>query len=94
MFPTDNEFTLLYILYLIMFAFIFFRLLNSKNKVFYKWNLLVFGVYLALMVFIFSDSENFKGGNSLAVLFYGGLFVVSHSIIIAVIKLFQLKGEN
>lgn len=89
MFPTDSEFTILYIAYIIMFIFLIFGLLTSKSKTFYKWNFIVFGIYLAIMIYVFSDLENFKYGNSLVVLFYGGLFVVSHFIIIGLIKLFK-----
>ncbi|MBP9794172.1 MAG: hypothetical protein KBC56_09265 [Flavobacterium sp.] len=39
------------------------------------------------MFYIFLDEDNFKGGNSLAVLFYGGIFVVTHIIIYGVIEL-------
>ena len=89
MFPTDSEFTTLYITYFVMFVFLLFGLLKSKTKVFYKWNFLIFGIYLAVMIYIFSGSENFRYGNSLAVLFYGGIFVLLHFIIIGIIKLYK-----
>ncbi|TDY65350.1 hypothetical protein DFQ06_0170 [Algibacter lectus] len=89
MFPTDNEFTILYITYFTMLIFMIFGSLKSKNKEFYKWNFVVFGIYLTIMIYLFSDSENFKYGNSLVILFYGGLFVISHFIIIGLIKLFK-----
>tara|TARA_R110002033_G_scaffold170514_2_gene213230 strand:+ start:1241 stop:1525 length:285 start_codon:yes stop_codon:yes gene_type:complete len=89
MFPTDSEFTTLYITYLAMSIFLIFGLLKSKNKVFYKWNFLFFGIYLTIMIYVFSDSENFRYGNSLVVLFYGGIFVLSHFIIIGLIKLYK-----
>jgi len=41
------------------------------------------------MIYVFSDSENFRYGNSLVVLFYGGIFVISHFIIIGLIKLYK-----
>lgn len=94
MFPIDSEFTILYITYFIMLIFLIFGSLKSKNKGFYKWNFLVFGIYLTMMIYVFSDSENFKYGNSLVVLFYGGLFVISHFIIIGLIKLFKSVTEK
>jgi hypothetical protein len=89
MFPTDSEFTTLYITYFGMFIFLIFGLLKSENKVFYKWNFLIFGIYLTIMIYVFSDSENFRYGNSLVVLFYGGIFVLLHFIIIGIIKLYK-----
>ena len=89
MIPTDSEFTTLYIAYLLMLMFLIFGLLKSKNKAFYKWNFLFFGIYLAIMIYVFSDSENFRYGNSLVVLFYGGIFVFLHFIIIGIIKLYR-----
>jgi hypothetical protein len=41
------------------------------------------------MLYIFLDEDNFKGGNSLAVLFSGGIFVVAHIIIYGVIELIK-----
>ncbi len=89
MFPTDSEFTTLYIAYLLMLVLLIFGLLKSENKTFYKWNFLFFGIYLAIMIYVFSDSENFRYGNSLVVLFYGGIFVLLHFIIIGIIKLYK-----
>ena len=94
MLPIDNEFTLLYITYFIMFIFLAFGYLQSKNKTFYKWNLLFFGIYLAFMIYVFLDSENFKYGNSLVVLFYGVIFVILHFIIIGLIKLYKSVIEK
>ena len=94
MFPKDSEFITLYITYFVMFSFLIFGLLKSKNKTFYKWNFLFLAIYLSIMIYIFSDSENFRYGNSLAVLFYGGLFVISHFMIIGLIKLFKLVTKK
>jgi hypothetical protein len=47
----------------------------------------IFMVYFLLMLYVFLDEDNFKGGNSLAVLFYGGIFVATHIIIYGVIEL-------
>jgi hypothetical protein len=89
MFPTDSEFIILYIIYFAMFIILLFGSLKSKDKGFYKWNFLVFGFYMAIMIYVFSDSDNFRYGNSLVVLFYGGILVLSHFIIIALIKLYK-----
>lgn len=90
MLPTDSDFMTLYTTYFIMLAFLIIGVLTSKNKLFYKWNLGIFGIYLSIMIYVFSDSVNFKYGGSLVVLFVGGLFVVLHFIIIGLIKLFKL----
>jgi hypothetical protein len=94
MFPTDSEFTALYIAYFVMLILLTFGLLKSRNKKFYKWNFLCYGIYLAMMIYVFSDSENFKYGNSLVVLFYGGIFVISHFVIIGLIKLYKSVTEK
>jgi hypothetical protein len=41
------------------------------------------------MLYIFLNEDNFKGGNSLAVLFYGAIFVATHIIIYGVIELIK-----
>ena len=94
MIPTDSEFTTLYISYLLMLMYLIFGLLKSKDKTFYKWNFLFFGIYLAIMIYIFSDSENFRYGNSLVVLFYGGIFVLLHFIIIGIVKIYKSVTEK
>ncbi|GER58439.1 hypothetical protein ULMA_05470 [Patiriisocius marinus] len=90
MFPTGSEFLILYSAYFAILVFLIYGLLSSKNKAFYKWNMLLYIVYLIIMINVFSDSENFRYGNSLGVLFYGGLLVVSHAALIVLIKLYQL----
>ncbi len=94
MFPTGSEFKTLYITYFVMFIFLIFGLLKSENKVFYKWNFMIFGIYSSIMIYVFSDSENFRYGNSLVVLFYGGIFVLLHFIIIGIIKLYKSVTEK
>ena len=39
------------------------------------------------MVFIFLDKENFRGGNSLAILFYGFIFLLIHISINGIVSL-------
>jgi hypothetical protein len=41
------------------------------------------------MSIVFADAENFKYGNSLAVLFYGFLFVMLHVTLWGMINLFK-----
>ena len=88
MFPTDSEFTLLYFVYFSVFVYFFFGLIFTKRPI-HKVNLTVFMVYFLLMIYIFLDEDNFKGGNSLAILFFGGIFVVAHIIIYGVIELIR-----
>lgn len=90
MIPTDSEFSILYVAYGIMAIFLIIGLLYSSNKTYFKWNSVVFLCYLTFMIFIFSDSENFKYGNSLAVLFYGTIFLLSHFVLIGLIKLVRM----
>ncbi len=86
MFPTDSEFILLYFVYFSVFIYFFLGLIFTKRTI-HKVNLIIFMVYFLLMLYIFLDEDNFKGGNSLAVLFYGVIFVVTHIIIYGVIEL-------
>lgn len=94
MFPTDNDFALLYITYVVMFLFLMHGFIYSVNKSFYKWNGLFFVVYLGFMIYVFLDSENFKYGNSLAVLFYGLVIVLFHFFIMGTIKLCHYLGRK
>lgn len=88
MFPTDSEYILLYFVYFSVFIYFFLGLIFTKKPL-YKVNLTIFMVYFLLMLYIFLDEDNFKGGNSLAVLFYGAIFVISHIIIYGVIELIK-----
>ena len=88
MFPTDSEFTLLYFVYFSVFVYFFLGLIFTKRPI-HKVNLTVFMVYFLLMLYIFLDEDNFKGGNSLAVLFYGGIFVLNHIVIYGIIELIR-----
>ena len=81
---------MLYIAYVLMIGFLAVGLFKSNDKTFYKWNILFFGIYFLTMIYVFTDAENFKNSGSLAVLFYGAIFVISHFVIIAVLKLYKL----
>lgn len=87
MFPTNQEFSILYICYLVALILIIRSLFfNSKNNEF-KFHFLFYVIYTGFMIYIFSDEENFSGGNSLAILVYGFLFLIAHLIIFGILKL-------
>ena len=82
MFPTDNEeFLILYAVYIGLFLMLLAGTLFSRHKKAFKNNLLFFSVYAGIMVCIFSNENNFKYGSSLMVLFYGGIFILLHLVI-------------
>ncbi len=85
MFPTDSEFTLLYFVYFSVFLYFLLALIFTKRSI-HKINLIVFFIYFSLMFYVFLDKDNFKGGNSLAVLFLGGILILVHIFIYCVIK--------
>jgi hypothetical protein len=86
MFPTDSEFILLYFVYFSVFIYSFLGLILTKRTI-HKVNLTIFIVYFLLMLSVFLVENNFKGGNSLAVLFYGGIFVIIHVVIYVIVEL-------
>ena len=86
MFPTDSEFTLLYFVYFSVFAYFLLGLIFTKRTI-YKVNLIIFLIYFFLMFYVFLDEDNFKGGNSLAVLLSGGFFVITHIFIYGLVEL-------
>lgn len=85
MIPTDSEFMILYICYTLLLIYLVRGFMIHKKK-FFKINLLIYAIYFSFMVYIFADKENFKYGNSLAILLYGGLFLSAHLIIIGISK--------
>ena len=42
------------------------------------------------MIYVFLDKENFKGGNSLAVLFYGSVLIVIHLFFVFIYEVIKL----
>ena len=88
MFPTDSEYILLYFVYFSVFVYFFLGLIFTKKTI-YKVNLTIFMVYFLYMLYIFLDEDNFKGGNSLAVLFYGAIFVLTNIVIYGIIELIK-----
>jgi hypothetical protein len=83
MLPTDSEFTLLYFSYVALFVYLIFRYFTTKKK-FYYFNLVVYLMYSFFMIYIFLDENNFKGGSSLSVLFYGFLFVIIQIVVMII----------
>lgn len=88
MIPTDSEFSMMYLIYGIVFLLILLGLRFKQKRVFYL-HLFVFLLYTAFMIYIFSDEENFKGGGSLVVLFYGILFPIVHLCIYGIIQIIK-----
>ena len=67
----------------------FGNILEQKNKV-YIFNLGLYFIYTFLMIYVFLDKENFKGGNSLAVLFYGSVLIVIHLFFVFIYEVIKL----
>lgn len=88
MIPTDSEFSIMYLIYGIVFLLILLGLWFRQKRVFYI-HLFVFLLYTAFMIYSFSDDENFKGGGSLVVLFYGILFPIVHLCIYGIIQIIK-----
>ena len=88
MIPTDSEFMLLYLCYLGAFLYFIWNLYITKKKKF-KVNLIILSIYSGLILYFFSDEENFKGGSSLAVLFYMGMLLLTHLIVYGLIELIK-----
>lgn len=86
MIPIDSEFSIMYLIYGIVFLLILLGLWFRQKRVFYI-HLFVFLLYTSFMIYIFSDEENFKGGGSLVVLFYGILFPIVHLCIYGIIQI-------
>ncbi|CAM1341540.1 membrane hypothetical protein [Tenacibaculum aestuarii] len=81
MIPIDSEFSILYILYIALFLFLVSGLIYSKKKKTFNSNLIFFSIYTGILIYIFSDKDNFIEGKSLIVIFLGGSFLVLHLII-------------
>jgi hypothetical protein len=94
MIPTDIEFSMLYVLYGITLILILCGLLFTPNRKEFWGHLVFYSLYTGLMVYIFSDKENFSGGNSLAVLFYGFIFPLVHLMIYGIVKLIKFILKN
>lgn len=93
MLPTDSEFMLLYLFYLGAFLYFIWKVYKTKKR-WFKINLIVISIYTCFLIYIFSDEENFKGGSSLVVLFYMGLFLLIHLVVYVVIALIRFIRLN
>ncbi|WP_299315274.1 hypothetical protein [uncultured Aquimarina sp.] len=89
MIPTDSEFSMLYIAYAIVLILIVFGLFFKSNKKEFWIHLIFYSLYAGLMIYVFSEKENFQGGGSLVVLFYGFIFPILHLVIYGIIKLIK-----
>ena len=89
MIPTDGEFSMLYLVYGIVLILILCGLFFTTNKKEFWAHLIFYALYTGLMIYVFSDKENFSGGGSLVVLFYGFIFPISHLIIYGTIKVIK-----
>jgi len=90
MFPTDSEFLILYFFYLLIGVILIYGAFFSiKNKNFSKINLVVFFLYTVLFSLIFSDASNFEGGSSLVVMFYSGLIIFLHVLILIIFGIYK-----
>ncbi|MDR9458435.1 MAG: hypothetical protein RI572_13605, partial [Salegentibacter sp.] len=85
MIPTDHEFSLLYMMYGMLLAFLIIKAITSD----YKMHLIFLSIYTAFLIFIFSDRSNFEGGSSLGVLLLGASFVGLQLLIIITIKIYK-----
>ncbi len=79
MFPTDNEFTLLYFLYFLIFTYIIYQIIISKRANQIRLSLIIIVSILLNMIF-YLNPENFEEGGSLVVLFYSGIIFLGTTI--------------
>ena len=80
--PDNGEFLTLYVIYLVVFLILLIGTIKSKSyKEDFTKNLIFFLAYLGIMIYISFNENNFKGGNSLGVLFIGGIFILLHLLI-------------
>lgn len=90
----NSEFSILYLLYVITLILIVCGLIFTSNKKEFWYHLIIYSLYTGLMIYVFSDKENFKYGNSLVILFYGFVFPICHLIIYGIIKLTKYIIRN
>ncbi len=77
----DEEFLILYAAFIGLLLIFLAGIVFSKNKGFYRKNLIVYSIYTAIMIFVFIDDDNFKYGSSLVVLLYGGILILLHLLV-------------
>ncbi len=94
MIPLDSEFSMLYFLYGITLILILCGLFSTSNKKEFRYHLIFYSLYTGLMIYVFNDKENFSGGGSLVVLFYGFMFPIFHLIVYGIVKFIKLIWNN
>ena len=93
MFPTDSEFTLLYFLYFLIFAYIIYQIIISKRANQIRLSLIIVFSLLLNMIF-YLNLENFEGGGSLIVLFYSSIIFTATTIITFINQIIYKKRIN
>lgn len=93
MLPIDDEFGLLYVLYVLLYSYVLYKIISTPkpNKIRF---IIYFVVSLSVNGFLFYDAENFKGGGSLVVLFYSGILLVVTLIVLIIDKLITLSKSK
>ena len=83
MFPVDNEFSVLYSCYGFFYLLAIVGLIRNKSQRIFKITLLLVGLFLNIL--LFTDPDNFKGGGSLAVLFYSAIILIAQIVVLVVV---------
>ena len=86
MLPIDHEFGLLYLLYVLLYSYVLYKIIRESRPAKIRY-MSYFVVSLLLNVLLFYDAENFKGGGSLAVLFSSGILLLLNLVIVIIDKL-------
>ena len=94
MVPTDSEFLMLYMLYGITLCLIIIGLCLTSRKLEFGIHIIMFLFYSGLMLYVFSDKENFTGGGSLVILFYGILFPIVHLGVYGIVTIIRRLKKN
>ena len=86
MLPIDDEFGLLYLLYVLLYSYVLYKIIRESRPAKIRF-IIYFVVSLSVNGFLFYDAENFEGGGSLVVLFYSGILFLLTLVIIIIDKL-------
>lgn len=79
--PIDSEYVPLYILYLILFSFLLYRIFLKGSKSNKIRSAIILLPCILLNVLLYWDPENFKYGGSLVVLFYSEILLILTAIV-------------
>gem|GEM_PF-2315227 len=82
--PIDSEYSLLYILYLILFSFLLYRIFFKSSKSHKIRSAIILLSCILLNMLLYWDPENFKYGGSLVVLFYSGILLIFTAMVTTV----------